>query len=280
MQKWTHLLAAVALTFSCYPSTARAELVDDPNLKFSLTVPDGFVRDARLVAAQRDFIAAFRKPEPHDIGVVIIIERMRGTIGREHLDVHNAAPPGFAGRVLTVRWHDFDLDALEVPEAANGIEVVNYNVQVPLKREAIQLRVMGRRDRKDALLQLTNELLESLHGESNWLRSAAPAALAKSSNYGSLILAACAIVIVAGLLVLWLVRRVSPRGTVLGLAVLIYAVSWLIAPGETREMRATVGALRLLGCLGFLLGLFDLFRHPMARRPAEESPAIADRPGP
>jgi hypothetical protein len=268
----------MALTLLCCLSAARAEQIDDPNLKFSLVIPDGFVRDPQLAQAQRDFVYAFRKAEPQDIGVVIIIERMRGTIGRERLDT-SKMPPGFAGRVLTVRWRDFDIDALEVPEEVNGIETVNFNVQVPLKPEAIQIRVVGRRDRKDQLLQLTNSLLASLQGESNWLRSSAPPALAQSSSYGWLILAACAIGIIAGLIVLWLVRRVSRRGTVLGLAVLIYAVSWIIAPGETREMRATVGAVRMLGFFGFLLGLYDLSRHPAAKRPAEEPPAAVDRPG-
>jgi hypothetical protein len=278
MQSWTYFLAAVALTVSCCLSAAHAEQIDDRNLKFSLIIPDGFVRDSQLAGAQPDFVYAFRKTEPPEIGVVIIIERMRGTIGRERLDA-SKMPRGFTGKVLSVRWHDFDLDALEVPEEVSGVATVNYNVQVPLKPEAIQIRVVGRRDRKDQLLQLTNNLLRDLQGESNWLRSSAPPALAQSSNYGSLILAVCGIGIIAGLIVLWLVRRVSRRGTVLGLAVLIYAVSWLIAPGETREMRATVGAVRMLGFLGFLLGLFDLFRHPAAKRAAEESPAAVDRPG-
>ncbi len=104
-------MAVVALTGACCPSAAQAEHLEDTNLKFSLTIPDGFVRDPQLAQAQPDFVYAFRKTEPQDVGVVIIIERMRGTIGRERLDV-SKAQPGFAGRVLTVRWHDFELDAI------------------------------------------------------------------------------------------------------------------------------------------------------------------------
>jgi hypothetical protein len=266
MLKWTYLFATVVSTVSCCLSVAHAEQISDSTLHFSLTIPDGFVRDPQLAAAQPDFLYAFRKVESGDIGVVIIIERMRGTIGRERLDA-SKLPRGFIGKVFTIRWHEFHLDAVEVPEEVGGIATINYNVQIPLKREAIQLRVLGRRDRMEQLLQLTNNLLDSLQGESNWLRSSAPPALAQSSSYGSWIITVCGIGIIGGLVLLWLVRRVSRRGTVLWLAVLIYAVSWVIAPGETREMRATVGAVRMLGSLGFLLGLFDLFRHPAAKRP-------------
>jgi hypothetical protein len=278
MHKWTNTLAFVVLTLSCGPSVAHAGPVNDPDLKFSLVIPDGFVRDQQLAAARPDFLYAFRKTEPQDVGVVIIIERMRGTIGRERLNT-SKRPAGFAGRVFAVRWRDFDIDAIEVPEEVNGIETVNFNVQVPLKPEAIQIRVVGRRDQKDQLLQLTNNLLASLQGDSNWLGTSAPPALARWSGYGSLTLAVCGISVITGLVVLWLVRRVSRRGTVLGLAVLIYAASWMIGPGETREMRGLVGVVRMLGVLGSLLGLFDLFRHPVAKRPAERPPAAADRPG-
>ena len=278
MQRWAPIPAAVALTVLCCLSAAHAEQLDDPNLKFSLTIPDGFVRDPQLAQARPDYIHAFRKAEPQDIGIVIIIERMRGTIARERLDV-TKAPPGFAGRVLTVNWRDFELDAVELPQEVNGILTVNYIVQVPLKPEAISISVTGRRDRKDQILELTNTLLGSLQGDSNWLRTSAPPVLTQSPNYGLLILVPCAIFIIGGFVVLWLVRRVSRRGTVLGLAVLIYAVSWTIAPGETRETRATVGAVRALGFAGLLLGLFDLFHHPRAKRPAEEPPAAGDRPG-
>jgi hypothetical protein len=278
MRKWTCLLSVIASLVLCRASVVSAEQVNDSNLKFSLSIPDEFVRDPQLAGAQPDFVYAFRKTEPQDIGVVIIIERMRGTIRRERLDL-SKAPPGFAGRVLTVRWHDFDLDALEVPEQVNGIETVNYNVQVPLKPEAIQIRVVGRRDRKDHLLQLTNGLLGSLQGDSNWLRSSAPPALAQSSSYGLIILAACATGLIGGLFALWLVRRVSSRGAVLGLAALIYAISWMIGPGETREMRATVGTLRMLGFLGFLLGLFDVFNRPKAKRAAAKPPVAVEQHG-
>lgn len=83
MARSTHLLAAVASVVACCLSLAHAEQINDPDLKFSLVIPDDFVRDPQLAGAQPDFVHAFRKTEPQDVGVAIIIERMRGTIGRE-----------------------------------------------------------------------------------------------------------------------------------------------------------------------------------------------------
>ena len=273
--KWSYLLTAASVLSCCLPA-ARAEQINDPDLKFSLTIPDGFVRDPELAGAQPDFVHAYRSTEPQDVGVVIVIERLRGTIGRERLDPSHL-PRGIVGRVLTLQWKDFELDGFELAEEVHGIRTISYTVQVPLKREAIQIRVAGARDRSDELLRLTNALLASLQGETNWLRSSAPPALARSSRYGWLIAAACVIGIIAGLVVLWRVRRVLRRGTVLGLAALIYAASWVIGPGETREMRATVGAVRMLGFLGLLLGLYDLRRRPTAKRPAGGPPAALDQ---
>jgi hypothetical protein len=53
---------------------------------------------------------------------------------------------------------------------------------------------------------------------------------------------------------------------VLGLAVIIYVVSWSLGVGETREMRATVGAIRTLGFLGMVLGVFDLVKGREGKR--------------
>lgn len=252
-----------------------AEQIHDAGLGFSLTIPDQFQRDAQLVAANPDFVHGFRRPGTSGVDTMVIVERMRGTIGRERLDP-SKAPPGFKGRVLTVYWQGFELDALEVPEQVDGTSVVNYNVQVPLKPEAIQIRVVGAPDDAPQMRALLAGILGSLNGESNWLRASAPPAVAASPHYGTVILSVTVVGVVAGLAILWALRRRSRRGMVLLLAVLIYAASWAMAPGQTREMRAAVGGVRMLGFLGVLLGLFDLFRHPAGKRPAEGPVATVD----
>jgi hypothetical protein len=276
LAKFNELIITGIVGVLVFSNAALAERLNDVNLSFTLQVPDDFQRDPALAIAKPDILYAFRKVEPGDIGVIIIIERMRGVLGRARLDL-SLAPAGVTAKVFTVRWHDFDLDAVEVQEQVGSVEAINYNVQVPLKPEAIQIRVAGPRDQKDQLLVLTNSLLDGLQGQSNWLHSSAPRALAESSSYGYVLLGSVALGIVGGFVFLLRVRRRTGRGTVLGLAVLIYGVSWILAPGATREMRAAVGAFRMLGFLGFLLGAYDLFRHRAAKRPAEEPTAAVDR---
>lgn len=257
-------------------SNARGEQITDPNLKFSLTVPDGFVRDETLARSRPDFLYAFRKTEPDDIGEVIILERMNGTIGREKLTLRDM-PAGFSGRLFTVRWHDFDVEAVEVPEELGETKMVNYNVQVPLKPKALQLRVLGRRDRSDELLGLTNTLLATLQGDSNWANSASASSVLQSPNYGLVILIVSIICVIGGVVLLWLVRRVTRRGSVLGLAVVIYALSWTIAPGASRQMHAAVGVIRMIGFLGMLIGIYDLIRRPRVAIVASAPPNPAGR---
>ena len=71
-----------------------------------------------------------------------------------------------------MKWQGYDVDAFEFPEEVAGAAFLNYNVQIPLKREAIQLTIFGPAARKAELKRLLNETLAGLQGESNWLRSA------------------------------------------------------------------------------------------------------------
>jgi hypothetical protein len=263
------MIAATAAAWlsAVTPAAALAVQVTHPTLGFSLTIPEGFEPSPEVAASNPDFVYAFRKEgdaEGDDpVGTVIIVERMRGTIGRERLD-----PARVKGRrVLAFKWKGFEIDGVEVPESADGIDFVNYNVQVPLKPEAIQLRVAGQRGRARELRALADGLLVSLDGQTNWLRSSAPPSLATSPQYGTLILGVTLLGVIAGFVVLWLLRRRTRRGTVLALAVLIYGASWAMPRGDTREMRAARGGVRLLGFAGLLLGLYDLRRRPAATPP-------------
>lgn len=265
--RWVLVLAALAA------SPALGEQLTDPDLHFSVTIPDGFVRDPAIMAARRDFAHAYRMRTKDEFGNLIIIERMRGTIGREKLNSSHL-PKGAAGRLTTVRWKDFDLQAFEIPETAGDLSIINYNVQVPLKGEAIQLRVAGPGDRKAETLALTKQLLDSLEGESNWLASV-PSALAESPNYGMVLLTCCAAVIIGGLALLWRIRRRARPGVLLGVAAVLYATSWILNPGKTREMLALVGSIRLVGFIGLAIGIIDGLRKLDPRRPKPKPPMAA-----
>jgi len=120
-------------------------------------------------------------------------------------------------------WQGFDIEGFEVLESVNGINIVTYNVQIPFKRQAIQVKLVGPADRKGKLRALLRQVLDGFNGESNWLPSALPPSVAGSENYGTVLLCLAISSVIAGLVVLWFVSRRPRKGTVL----LIAAVSIL-----------------------------------------------------
>lgn len=187
-------------------SVASAARVEDPDLGFTLDIPEGFEPDPAILGADRDFVHAFAKDDPAGgFSTIIVIERMRGTIGRERLDPAKL-PPGFKGKLFTAKWNGFDVEATEVPEELNGVPTINYNAQVPLKREAIQLRVVGPQSKVKELRALLDQLLDGLKGETNWTTPPAPPAASRATGRGRFIvgLLACA---AACAVILWLLMR-------------------------------------------------------------------------
>ena len=60
----------------------RAEQISDANLRFSMTIPAGFERMAQQPPDKPNWLYGFVKKAPDGTWVGIVIERMRGTIGR------------------------------------------------------------------------------------------------------------------------------------------------------------------------------------------------------
>ncbi len=273
-----HFCTAPAILILALATLGRAEEIRDANFRFSMTIPDGFERLAQLPPGKPNWLYGFVKKEPSGVWVSIVVERMRGTIGRERLDPQDL-PAGSHARLHTVRWRGFDIDAIETPEESGGLALVTINAQVPLKPEAIQVSVVGPGDRRDESLALVNRLLSGLHGESNWLGSVAPRGLANSPNYGWLLLAAAAAGGVGVFGVLYLITRRGPRGmlAVLGAAVTVAAL--LTPRSHTRESMATSAAMHLVGVLGLAVGLVDVFREPKKKRKRTRGKSSSRRSG-
>ena len=95
---------------------------------------------------------------------------MGGTIDRGPLDrraLTEAKDVEFS--LSTAKWKSFDVHVI-VGVARQRDETVLVQVaQVPLKRQAIQLTIVGPEARRAELTALLQTLLASLDGESNWL---------------------------------------------------------------------------------------------------------------
>lgn len=264
MVVWFPLLASV--------SQSHADTVSDPKLGFTLKLSSEFTRRPDLVGATPDIVHAFEFGEAAEgeIAVLLLIAKLGGVIGRERLKKQDM-PPGFKGELFVTTWQGFEIDGFEVPETANGIDAITYNVQIPLKSEAIQVKLFGPADREETLKPLLRQVLDGLDGKSNWLSSAAPSTIGERENYGTVLLCLGILSIVAGLVFLWFVSRRTPKGTVLVIAVILYFVSWQIDDVRVREIRLLSGAMRMLGVAAGILGIVDLCRKRKPKPAIEQS---------
>jgi len=276
-----HLLTATGLglflVLASSVSQSSAETVTDAKLGFTLELSPEFTPRPDLVGVTPDIVHAFQFGEgtEDELAVIMMIEKMGGRLGRERLTRQNM-PPGFSGDLLVVKWREFDVNGLEVPEIANGIEAVTYNVQIPLKGEAVQVKLFGPADRKEELRSLLSRILNGLKGESNWLSSASPPSIADSDNYRTVLLCLAIVGVVIGLVALWFVSRCCPKGTVLGIAAILYIASWQMDDSNVREVRLLVGVMRMLGFAGLILGVIDMLRKRKPKETADISEEVSE----
>lgn len=262
-------LLSGALFITPLRSTAAETIVDNER-GFTLRLPDGFQPYPDLVGATPNIIHAFVSGDPSDseLDIILFVEKMAGVIGRERLKPGDL-PPGFHGRLFTAVWQGFEVDGFEVPEQLGEISTITYNVQIPLQRAAIQVKLFGPTARESELKPLLSQILGGLTGESNWNSSAVSDTA--SDNRRFVLMAMAVAIIVGGLVALFLISKKTPKGTVLAIAAVIYFVSWSV-DGHFRETLVLRGSLRMLGFAGGILGIIDLVRK---RRPQAKSPNVA-----
>jgi len=87
------------------------------------------------------------------------------------------------------------------------------------------------------------------------------------------------VVVLGGVVGLWFLSQRTPKGTVLAIAVGIYAMSFLIPRDTDRFLEDLVGLTRLFGFVGGVLGVVDLVKK---RSPTQSSdaPIVAELAAP
>lgn len=88
---------------------------------------------------------------------------------------------------------------------------------------------------------------------------------------GSLILGLGLVFVVFGLVGVWYLSRSAPRGTVLAVAIAIYAVGFLIPKGDSRLLHGVAGFASLFGIVAGVLGVVDLVRKRQPTESIEEA---------
>jgi hypothetical protein len=146
-----------------------ALLLRNDRLNFSLDIPEGFrdMPEGRQAPTMEHFYAkgSLSAGEPL---TCINIERLNGLIPKNKPLKREHLPPGFDGELTTRNWRGVKVDTFVATVERNGMKVTVYSVQVPLKPSGIQLNVGGPESKRAELEELTDTLLASLEGETNW----------------------------------------------------------------------------------------------------------------
>lgn len=258
-------LAIATLSLLATSPANAGETFEDAQYGFKLTLPDGFTRiDDRSVATPAS-IHAFYYGEVQEgrINTLLIIEHLGEPLAHRRMERADL-PPSFTGRLLRATWRGLELAMTEIPESSHGQKVLTYNVPIPLKAEAIQLKICGPGEQQAELKALTEQVLAGLSGASNWPSS--PTATTGRRMSDRAILLMSALVFLGILVALWLVSLVAPRGSVLVLAILLIGASTSLQPSAAMG-HVIVPLVRLAGIAGLILGIGDLIRKRKTNPP-------------
>jgi hypothetical protein len=139
-------------------------------LGYRMTVPAGFTPfpDGR---SQPDIVDCWTEAEPASAngGLALCVHRLRGVLPREPLR-QSDLPAGT--ELETFTWRSFEIQGLRSQPRRGGLPLAIHVVQVPLRREAVQLVIAGPADQNERSVRLMQATLDSFEGETNWLSSA------------------------------------------------------------------------------------------------------------
>ena len=158
----------VLLVIATSTSVALAAEIDDRDLSFRLTLPEGFRPFPEGKSFSPDTVYSYILGDPRDnvLDIVVLIERMHGVLGRERL-AKKARELGV--ELIKEPWGPFTLEVFRIPETLEGVSLLTFNAQVPLRHEAIQLKLTGPAAREQEMRSLLKDLLANLEGDTNWL---------------------------------------------------------------------------------------------------------------
>jgi len=139
------------------------QVASNAELGYRFPLPPGF----------EAFAAGRSQPDVVDcwtdnVGLVLCVERMHGTLGQEHL---KAADLPRGTRLSTQKWKGFDIDVIRTDTVESGSAIIVYAAQVPLRPEAIQLVLAGPTAQAGGAEAILASALAGLEGQTNWLSS-------------------------------------------------------------------------------------------------------------
>lgn len=269
----------VIFVWSTGAGRALGKSIDDEALGFRLTLPEGFTESRALsaIVARPEFVYAFVKGEAADDEVVymLILQKMGGVIGREELLPEHLPAEFNDPQILTLKWQGFDISCIEAVQEEGQFNVVRYAAQIPLKREAIQVILVGPVDRKAEMRADLEMILNNLHGPSNWIPSVLPNSTTDSITYTIALVLVGAVALIAGLAGIWRISRKYSFRAAFGVATCLFLLGNLIRFQHirVREVLLLQATFSLTGSLGLVQTcvLYVVDRIRRKRRDAESA---------
>lgn len=237
----------------------------DPQLGFTIVIPEGFRLEPSIQAAIPDCRLAAIRDEPDGGRTFFVVDSLRGMLRQEVPDPANM--PGFKGRLLGFQWKGLSLTGAEVIESSAAGDFVNYNIQIPTKPEALLLRVFGPKAIAPELLLIARTALASVEADTNWNNNF-PAGGGPSTARTTTML----VVLLGGIAVILVLASILSRRLPRGALLILFIGVWLVGQSirtPTSNGRLISGAVTMLGAAGVLLGLVDAFRSRKPRPAAQ-----------
>lgn len=159
----------LVLFFVLTIGTLTAKDIKNEELNFSFQIPKGFADFPNGKKIGQDVIYSYVKGDITDQepDIVIIIERLKGTLPQKLLG-RKAIPTGADIDYELYNWKQFKLECFVIKEKFGAIVSRTRNIQIPLKKEAIQLKVSGLASKDEELKSIVTHILKTLNGPSNW----------------------------------------------------------------------------------------------------------------
>lgn len=140
--------------------------VTDSDIGFSFDLPDGYQAFAPS-AKPPEYSQAFIKPQDASMAWVLLVKPMKGTLGSEPLRAEEL-PAGHNASLHPFSWRGLRIDSIRLGEKMEGADYVTFNVQIPLRKQAVQLGFGGPANEEVQLRALVEQVLSTLEGETNW----------------------------------------------------------------------------------------------------------------
>ncbi len=140
--------------------------VTDSDIGFSFDLPDGYQAFAPS-AKPPGYLQAFIKPHDAKMSWVLLVKPLPGTLKNELLRAEEL-PAGRNASLHPFQWRGLQVDGVRVGEKIGDADYVTFNVQILLRKQAVELGFGGPADEEAHLRTLVEKVLATLDGQTNW----------------------------------------------------------------------------------------------------------------